>query len=91
MSSSTTSCLAPTQAIEFAAARAAALGIEAVVEDEMLKLGPIFSKKANWAAHVVSCGQLTTGQNPHSSGPAARTLMEAVRQKAKPAVTSRAS
>lgn len=46
-----------------------------LVEDEMLKLGAIFSKKANWAAHVVSDGQLVTGQNPHSSGPAANTLL----------------
>lgn len=46
-----------------------------LVEDEMLKLGAIFSKKANWAPHVVSDGQLVTGQNPHSSGPAANTLL----------------
>ena len=39
-----------------------------LVEDEMLKLGAIFSKKANWAPHVVSDGLLITGQNPHSSG-----------------------
>ena len=36
-----------------------------LVEDEMLKLGAIFSKKANWAPHVVSDGLLITGQNPH--------------------------
>jgi putative intracellular protease/amidase len=54
-----------------------------LVEDEMLKLGAIFSKKANWASHVVSDGQLITGQNPHSSGPAATTLMAALKQKAK--------
>jgi putative intracellular protease/amidase len=47
-----------------------------LVEDEMLKLGAIFSKKANWAAHVVSDGLLITGQNPHSSGPAAKVLLE---------------
>jgi putative intracellular protease/amidase len=46
-----------------------------LVEDEMLKLGAIFSKKANWAGHVVSDGLLITGQNPHSSGRAAKTLM----------------
>jgi putative intracellular protease/amidase len=49
-----------------------------LVEDEMLKLGAIFSKKANWEVHVVSDGLLITGQNPHSSGPAAKTLMAAV-------------
>jgi len=62
-----------------------------LVEDEMLKLGAIFSKKVNWAPHVVSDGLLITGQNPHSSGPAANTLMAAVKQRTKPAVTARAS
>src|ERR1700738_4308772 len=62
-----------------------------LVEDEMLKMGAIFSKKANWEPHVVSDGLLITGQNPSSSGPAAKALMAAVRQKAKPAATARAS
>jgi len=55
-----------------------------LVEDAMLKRGAIFSKKTNWADHVVSDGLLITGQNPHSSGRAAQTLMAAVRQKAEP-------
>ena len=42
----------------------------------MLKLGAVFSKKSNWAVHVVSDGLLITGQNPASSGPAAKVLME---------------
>jgi len=50
-----------------------------LVEDEMLKLGAIFTKKANWEPHVVSDGILTTGQNPHSSGPAAKRLLERLR------------
>jgi putative intracellular protease/amidase len=62
-----------------------------LVEDEMLKLGATFSKKANWAVHVVTDGLLITGQNPHSSGPAAQTLMAAVKQKAKPAAGARPS
>lgn len=62
-----------------------------LVEDEMLKLGAIFSKTANWTSHVVSDGLLITGQNPTSSGPAARTLMAAVRKKTKSAVTAGAS
>src|ERR1700729_3259730 len=33
-----------------------------LVEDEMLKLGAIFSKKVNWASHVVSDGLLITRQ-----------------------------
>src|SRR5215469_9743216 len=49
-----------------------------LVEDEMLRLGATFSKKANWAPHVVIAGQLITGQNPHSSGPAAQTLLAIV-------------
>ena len=62
-----------------------------LVEDEMLNLGAIFSKKANWAPHVVTDGLLTTGQNPHSSGPAAKTLLAKLRQMAKPAASARAS
>jgi putative intracellular protease/amidase len=46
-----------------------------LVEDEMLKLGAVFSKKANWQPHVVTDGLLITGQNPHSSGPAAKVLL----------------
>ena len=62
-----------------------------LVEDEMLKLGAIFSKTANWTPHVISGGPLITGQNPHSSGPAAKTLMAALKQKAQPAVAARTS
>jgi putative intracellular protease/amidase len=58
-----------------------------LVEDEMLKLGAVFSKKANWAVHVVNDGLLTTGQNPASSGPAAETLLATLKQKAKPTST----
>ena len=62
-----------------------------LVEDEMLRLGAVFSKVADWGVHVVSDGLLITGQNPASSGPAAKTLMAAVKQKAAPAATARAS
>ena len=61
-----------------------------LVEDEMMKLGAVFSKKANWNAHVVSDGLLITGQNPHSSGPAAKTLMMALKQQRKAAAAARA-
>jgi putative intracellular protease/amidase len=61
-----------------------------LVEDEMMKLGAVFSKKANWQVHVVSDGLLITGQNPHSSGPAAKTLMMALNQKAKGSAAARA-
>lgn len=62
-----------------------------LVEDEMLKLGAIFSKKANWEVHVVSDGLLVTGQNPHSSGPAAKTLLTMLQHRAKPVGSARAS
>jgi putative intracellular protease/amidase len=62
-----------------------------LVEDEMLKLGAVFSKVADWGVHVVSDGLLITGQNPASSGPAAKTLMGAVKQNATPATNARAS
>jgi putative intracellular protease/amidase len=55
-----------------------------LVEDEMLRLGATFSKKRNWDVHIVSDGLLITGQNPHSSGPAAKALMAAVERRAKP-------
>jgi putative intracellular protease/amidase len=47
-----------------------------LVEDEMLKLGATFSKIRNWGVHVVEAGMLITGQNPASSGPAAKRLLE---------------
>jgi putative intracellular protease/amidase len=62
-----------------------------LVEDEMLKLGAIFSKKADWGVHVVSDGLLITGQNPGSSGPAAKILMAAVKKKAQPVPAARAT
>lgn len=54
-----------------------------LVEDELLRLGAIFSKVKNWGVYTVTDGQLITGQNPASSGPAAKVLIEALRQKAK--------
>ncbi len=62
-----------------------------LVENEMLKLGAIFSKKADWAVHVVTDGLLITGQNPSSSGPAAKTLIAALKQKAGSSTVARAS
>jgi putative intracellular protease/amidase len=62
-----------------------------LVEDEMMRLGATFSKVKNWGVHTVTDGQLITGQNPASSGPAAKTLMAAVNQKTGPAAAARAS
>ncbi len=45
-----------------------------LVEDELLRLGATFSKVKNWGVYTVSDGLLITGQNPASSGPAAKVL-----------------
>ena len=47
-----------------------------LVEDELKAKGGIYSKDADWAPYVVSDGLLITGQNPASSGPAAKVLIE---------------
>ncbi len=54
-----------------------------LVEDELKAEGGIFSKTADWGVHVVSDGLLTTGQNPASSGPAAKVLLEKLAATAK--------
>ena len=54
-----------------------------LVEDEMLRLGATFSKVKNWGVHVVADGKLITGQNPASSGPAARLLIDVFNEEAK--------
>jgi len=54
-----------------------------LVEDELMRLGAIFSKVKNWGVHTVTDGQLITGQNPASSGPAAKVLIDTLKKKAK--------
>jgi len=54
-----------------------------LVEDELLKLGATFSKIKNWGVHTVVDGQLVTGQNPASSGPAAKLLIETLNKRGK--------
>jgi putative intracellular protease/amidase len=53
-----------------------------LVEDELMRLGAIFSKVKNWGVHTIADGQLITGQNPASSGPTARVLIQTLNQKA---------
>jgi len=53
-----------------------------LVEDELMRLGAVFSKDKNWGVHTVADGQLITGQNPASSGPTARVLIQTLNQKA---------
>jgi putative intracellular protease/amidase len=52
-----------------------------LVEDELLGLGATFSKVKNWGVQTVKDGQLITGQNPASSGPAAKLLIETLTAK----------
>ena len=46
-----------------------------LVEDELLRLGAIFEKLADWQPFHVVDGRLITGQNPASSTGAARALV----------------
>ena len=47
-----------------------------LVEDELLRLGAIYEKMANWQPFSVTDGRLVTGQNPASSTVAAQALMK---------------
>jgi putative intracellular protease/amidase len=47
-----------------------------LVEDELKAKGGLYSRGADWGSHVVTDGLLITGQNPASSGPAAKVLIE---------------
>jgi len=51
-----------------------------LVEDELRRLGGEYSKDADWQPYVVADGLLITGQNPASSGPAAKRLLERLAQ-----------
>jgi putative intracellular protease/amidase len=64
----------------FANTEEAAVGLtDAVpflVEDMLKQNGGNYSKGSDWGVHVVTDGLLITGQNPASSGPAAKALLE---------------
>jgi putative intracellular protease/amidase/predicted enzyme related to lactoylglutathione lyase len=47
-----------------------------LVEDELLRLGAIYEKVANWQPFCVTDGRLITGQNPASSTSAAQALLK---------------
>ena len=47
-----------------------------LVEDELLRLGAIFEKKADWQPLAITDGRLITGQNPASSTSAAQALLK---------------
>ena len=52
-----------------------------LVEDELKAEGGHFSKTGDWGVHVVTDGLLITGQNPASSGPAAKELLDLLAKK----------
>ena len=49
-----------------------------LVEDELISLGAKFEKTRDWGVYVIQDGLLIAGQNPASSGPAAKKLLEAL-------------
>ncbi|WP_133916919.1 type 1 glutamine amidotransferase domain-containing protein [Streptomyces sp. NBC_00582] len=51
-----------------------------LVEDELTKLGGVYSKTDDWQPYVLTDGLLITGQNPASSAPAADALIKLVTQ-----------
>jgi putative intracellular protease/amidase len=50
-----------------------------LLEDKLKEEGGIYSKAANFAPYVQVDGKLVTGQNPASSGPAAKELLQLLR------------
>jgi putative intracellular protease/amidase len=68
------------QVAGFTNSEEAAVGLTEVVpflvEDMLGQQGAEYSRGADWQAHVVTDGQLITGQNPASSEPAAHALLE---------------
>jgi len=46
-----------------------------LVEDELNRLGGLYEKVSAWQSHVITDGQLITGQNPASAEGAARALL----------------
>jgi putative intracellular protease/amidase len=64
----------------------AAVGLTKVVpflvEDELKAKGGIYSKAGDWQPYVITDGLLITGQNPASSGPGAKALLDLLAKKA---------
>ncbi len=49
-----------------------------LVEDMLKEEGANFTRTVDWGVHIVTDGLLITGQNPASSGPAAKVLLDMV-------------
>jgi putative intracellular protease/amidase len=62
----------------------AAMGLEEflpfLLQDELIRLGALYSKGPDWESHVVRDGVLITGQNARSAADAARALLDALAQ-----------
>ncbi len=52
-----------------------------LLEDELKKLGALYSKGADWSSYVKEDGLLISGQNPASSEAVARLLLTAINDK----------
>ena len=67
----------------FTNAEEKAVGLAEVVpfllEDRLKERGGLYGKGADWTPHVEVDGKLVTGQNPASSGPAAKELLGLLR------------
>jgi putative intracellular protease/amidase len=50
-----------------------------LLEDELKKLGAIYTKGADWSSYVKQDGLLITGQNPASSGAVANLLLKTLK------------
>src|ERR1022692_4663917 len=50
-----------------------------LLEDRLKERGGLYRKGADWKPHVEVDGKLVTGQNPASSGPAAKELLRLLR------------
>jgi putative intracellular protease/amidase len=52
-----------------------------LVEDALIELGGKYSKGPDWAPYVLTDGMLVTGQNPASSEPAAKALLQLLKER----------
>jgi putative intracellular protease/amidase len=53
-----------------------------LLQDELIRLGGLYSKGPDWVSHVVRDGALITGQNASSAADAARVLLDALQHPA---------
>jgi len=53
-----------------------------LVEDELMRLGAIFEKVADWQPLSIVDGRIITGQNPASSTSAAQALIKFLGERA---------